>query len=318
MLLAAFIVFEPGSQLDPGRAICPALLFATPPPGIFWPTRSVTGPGPLLASESALLMSRNENESASPRLLGELYKSLCSSKLTSSNGKGASSYNSTGDGLRVPPPLFAPTLLLSSWYRENPEGVGTEPAMFRRGPLIIARSLSCCLFSKSRSSDMGTSKASISSFARVMARMAAASSISASITTCRGSLKTCSYPGFPRTSFSLSLRMDPLPLIMILQPVSFSRVFNVAPRGPSSLPTKLYSGNLSAGIGNFNRFLFGAEAFLDCLAVVGSMYAWVKYGNKFMGSPLEVDMIVQLCMRDCSRMISASTRAIDSGTTFRI
>lgn len=47
-------------------------------------------------------------------------------------------------------------------------------------------------------------------------------------------------------TFFLS-RIEPRPLIMILQPVSCSNCFAVIPRGPSRRPTKLYSGCASTG-----------------------------------------------------------------------
>mmetsp|Transcript_18294 Transcript_18294/g.31691 ORF Transcript_18294/g.31691 Transcript_18294/m.31691 type:complete len:239 (+) Transcript_18294:341-1057(+) len=130
-----------------------------------------------------------------------------------------------------------------------------NPGCPRNVPLRIARSRSCCLFNESRSSGTGTKSSSTASLARLSCLVATASSVSASKTTCNGSLNTCSHPGFPRTSFSLSLRMEPLPRIMILQPVSRSSVLSVAPLGPKSLPTKLYSGYFSAGTGILTRFL---------------------------------------------------------------
>uniref|UniRef100_A0A147BUT5 Secreted protein n=1 Tax=Ixodes ricinus TaxID=34613 RepID=A0A147BUT5_IXORI len=58
--------------------------------------------------------------------------------------------------------------------------------------------------------------------------------------------------GWPSLRPTLPSFTEPLPRMMILAPVSFSRDLSVFPRGPMSSPTKLMSGCSSCGIITFS------------------------------------------------------------------
>ncbi|OSX71006.1 hypothetical protein BU14_0617s0010 [Porphyra umbilicalis] len=157
-----------------------------------------------------------------------------------------------------PPPVDAPTPSFTSMMRTPPAPPGSPPAPPppRKEPLRMASSRSCARLSASRSSATGTRRSSTASLALLSRRSASSSPpapTSTSMTTWRGSVKTCSHPGLPRTDASRSLRTDPRPRIMMRVDVERSRDWRERPRGPSSRPTKLVVGYRAVGMDTLAR-----------------------------------------------------------------